>query len=208
MASTGKAPQSSSSEAPSLLPPRASSSMVQEGASAKRERLQDAEAASDAKQRKCRRLETVGTGGNVEKRGLSSEDDQYYDPSTDEEERKGWDSLEDVVSRYYSSYMSPVRRFYFSRGGDATAIRRFCASPVTNLRADPNRAQGKRETNKIDYTGLDQYVHLHNNRVAVVGLAPTHPAIAEKKTVQSIVWNARAKQGTLDMSGKKKKGYA
>ena len=50
---------------------------------------------------------------------------------------------------------------------------------------------------------LDQYVHLHPNHLCVVGLAPTHAALTDGRTIISVQYGDL---GTVTVSGKKKRG--
>jgi hypothetical protein len=54
----------------------------------------------------------------------------------------------------------------------------------------------------------DQYVHMHSNRLALVGLAPSHPIVTSKVPIISINFNVSGKRDLLDnvISGKKKRG--
>ena len=62
--------------------------------------------------------------------------------------------------------------------------------------------------NARNIIGNDQYAYFHSNRLAVIGVAPTHNMLKNKSKAVSISFNVNGKRDLLDniISGKKKKG--
>ncbi len=121
----------------------------------------------------------------------------------------GWPIMKSVVDRYYTqlfnvelnhSILQP--QIHTSPTTDAPLTTTTTTAATTTATAAPDIGTGSTAAGGPPFASLtthDQYVHVHSNGICVVGLAPAHPILYDRKTVTRVNWDVSESTSTSDI---------